>query len=627
MKLIIPYFIMLVIGLCFQTSAYAQDELSAAEAVFPEAEIVRPISTVNYSFKKDKRSKKALIEEERTDRIMSLKGEQQFSYVVYYDDYSEVSSLVTDYKVYDEKYNSDDYFHSDVRVKYSNCTLRGKGTKTNVQVSKVYKDVKYLTKVFLTTQHACLKRKISFNIPKEFEVELVEVNFDGLKVEKKETKNGKGKTITYEINNIEGFARMPNAPGATYIYPHILILTKSYKDKDGEEVFLNSLDALYDWYKSLVDDIENDPSSLQPLVDELTEGIEDENEKVRRIFYWVQDNIRYIAFEDGIAGFQPENCQTVFFNRYGDCKGMANLTKEMLKLAGFDARLVWLGTKSVATDYSTPCLASDNHMICAVKLGEEFVYLDGTEKFTPLGTYAERIQNQEVLIEDGEGYIRSRIPVQNHLQNSRLFALKLSMNEQQELIGEVRSNTKGEAMSTIQYFLNRTATDKKSEVLGHYLTLGHPFALVTELEVPDLDRNAHELDFHGTIQLKNRISSFDDELYVYLDPYQFFEEYDLEEDRKFALWMPYKQNDQIEVEFEVPNGYSISSLPEALEVQNEDFDFKVSYRQDRQRVYYTAQFQLPKASVEKEQLEAWNDAVKALKEFYEQPLILTKKSK
>jgi hypothetical protein len=29
-------------------------------------------------------------------------------------------------------------------------------------------------------------------------------------------------------------------------------------------------------------------------------------DKVKAIFYWVQNNIRYIAFEDGIAGFLPD---------------------------------------------------------------------------------------------------------------------------------------------------------------------------------------------------------------------------------------------------------------------------------------------------------------------------------
>ncbi|MEI9945444.1 MAG: transglutaminase-like domain-containing protein [Chitinophagaceae bacterium] len=86
----------------------------------------------------------------------------------------------------------------------------------------------------------------------------------------------------------------------------------------------------------------------------------------KRFFNWVQHNIRYIAFEDGIAGFKPAKANDVLNKKYGDCKGMANLTRGLLQALGFDARLCWIGTNYIAYDYSTPSMAVDNHMICAL---------------------------------------------------------------------------------------------------------------------------------------------------------------------------------------------------------------------------------------------------------------------
>src|SRR5690606_29442469 len=106
----------------------------------------------------------------------------------------------------------------------------------------------------------------------------------------------------------------------------------------------------------------------------LTESAKTSEEKIKSIYYWVQDNIKYIAFEDGISGFRPDAAQNVLVNRYGDCKGMANLTKEMLKVAGFDARLAWIGTNRIPYTYELPSLAVDNHMICVVYAeGREFI--------------------------------------------------------------------------------------------------------------------------------------------------------------------------------------------------------------------------------------------------------------
>ena len=46
--------------------------------------------------------------------------------------------------------------------------------------------------------------------------------------------------------------------------------------------------------------------------------------------------VRYIAYEDGIAGFKPDKAQEVLRKKYGDCEGMGNLMTEMLKSIGLD---------------------------------------------------------------------------------------------------------------------------------------------------------------------------------------------------------------------------------------------------------------------------------------------------
>ena len=614
----------LLILFVFPFSLMAQD-LKEAEQVFPEDGLVLTESLIHFKFKKEKKTKNLVVVEERAEEFLSLKGNQQFSYVVHYDDYSTVDKFETDALVNDDYYQSNDIFHSDIRMQYANYSLRQKGLTRTIKTAKTYKDIKYLTKVYLTSQQGALQRTIKFTIPKAFEVDLVSVNFEGYTVDKIEKEKGGNREIEYSIKNLDGFSEEESLPGASYIYPHVLILPKTYKDGEVEEAFFNSLDALYAWYAQLVAEVENKPEKLTEIVKELTTSASSEEDKIKNIFYWVQDNIRYIAFEDGIAGYQPENCQTVFFNRYGDCKGMANLMKEMLKLAGFDARLVWLGTKSVATNYSTPCLASDNHMICAVKQGDDFIYLDGTEKYTLLGAYAERIQNQEVLIEDGASFIHTKIPVQGHLKNTRDYSLKLRMTEENTLVGVAKITEKGEAMSRIMYRYNQTRTDEKEESLKRYLALYDKFITIENMKVPSMDRAMDEFILASDITIKNKISTFDNEVYLYLDPYRIFESYDLGEDRQFPLWTSHKHNDKVRIEFELPEGYELSSLPESLDIQNEDFQFNLAYKQEGTKVFYEVQVQIPNSEVTKPNIEAWNKAIKSLKAAYDEPIVLVKK--
>lgn len=618
----LKYYLLILIVFPFVLTA---QELEDAEKIFPNEGLVLTASSIHFKFKKEKKTKDLVVVEERAEEFLSLKGNQKFSYVVHYDDYSTVDKFETSALVNDEYYQSNDIFHSDIRMKYANYSLRQKGLTHSIKTEKTYKDIKYLTKVYLTAPQSALERTIKFTIPKAFDVDLVSVNFEGYTINKVEKEKGNNREIEYSIQNLKGFSDEESLPGASYIYPHVLILPKTYKDDEVNETFFNSLDALYTWYAQLVAEVENKPEELKEMVDELTASVSSDEDKIKNIFYWVQDNIRYIAFEDGIAGYQPENCQTVFFNRYGDCKGMANLMKEMLKLAGFDARLVWLGTKSVATNYSTPCLASDNHMICAVKQGDDFIFLDGTEKYTLLGAYAERIQNQEVLIEDGATFIHSKIPVQVHLKNTRDYNLKLSMTPENALIGTVQISEKGEAMSRVMYLYNQTRTDEKEESLKRYLALYDKFITIENMKVPSMNRSMDELILGGDITIKNKVSVFDDEVYLYLDPYRIFEGYDLGEDREYPLWTSHKHNDKVRIEFELPEGYELSSLPASLDVQNEDFQFNLAYKLEGNKVFYEVQIQIPKSEVTKSNIEAWNKAVKSLKVAYDEPIVLVKK--
>jgi hypothetical protein len=75
----------------------------------------------------------------------------------------------------------------------------------------------------------------------------------------------------------------------------------------------------------------------------------------------------------------------------------------------------------------------------------------------------------------------------------------------------------------------------------------------------------------------------------------------------------------------LPEGYELSSLPESLDIQNEDFQFNLAYKQEGTKVFYEVQVQIPNSEVTKPNIEAWNKAIKSLKAAYDEPIVLVKK--
>jgi hypothetical protein len=368
--------------------------------------------------------------------------------------------------------------------------------------------------------------------------------------------------------------------------------------------------------------MKDDPEQLKSKVTELTAKTKTDEEKIKNIYYWVQDNIRYIAFEDGIAGFKPDDSQNVFKKRYGDCKGMANLIKQMMIIAGFDARLTWIGTKHIAYDYSIPSLSVDNHMICTVLYKGKQIYLDGTEKNISLEEYAERIQNKETLIENGDTYIIGKIPTVLASQNKETFRAKLVVDGE-KLKGSCKRTYLGESRTEFQNIYNSFETDKKAEALERYLSKNDKNNHVTSIKTSDLKSREQALTIDYELESENRLSNFDGEMYLNFEFMNEYKKFTLK-DRKTDYELDYKTLYDSEVTIVLPAGYKVVKLPENLTQKEEDYQVEVSFSQKGNELLYRKVFIFNNAILPKNKQEKWNTTHKKLVEFYNSSITLIK---
>src|SRR4051794_6146073 len=181
-----------------------------------------------------------------------------------------------------------------------------------------------------------------------------------------------------------------------------------------------------------------------------------------------------------MAGFKPEKADEVLRKKYGDCKGMAHLTKELLKAAGFDARFCWLGTNHIAYNYSTPSMAVDNHMICALLYKGKTWFLDATETYLGFNEYSERIQNRQVLIEDGDKFILMQVPATITAQNLDKEIRKLTVSGT-SLIGTVHDSGKGKEKEMLLASLNSVKKEQFIEAFKKFLSNNNPNCAIPNL--------------------------------------------------------------------------------------------------------------------------------------------------
>ena len=149
-------------------------------------------------------------------------------------------------------------------------------------------------------------------------------------------------------------------------------------------------------------------AGITETVRQLTQNITKERDRLRILFEYVRDNIRYIAIEIGIGGYQPHEATLVFQNRYGDCKDMVGLLISMasiLDITVYPALISnWYHGKA---DEQIVNLSQFNHVIALARLhdGTE-IWMDPTEKFEPFGTLPWYDQQRMGLVIDRKGSLQ-----------------------------------------------------------------------------------------------------------------------------------------------------------------------------------------------------------------------------
>jgi hypothetical protein len=209
-----------------------------------------------------------------------------------------------------------------------------------------------------------------------------------------------------------------------------------------------------DWHLSLLSDRLQSTPEISRKVAELTGSSGSLLEKIRALAFFVQTDIRYVAIELGIGGYQPHKAAEVFANRFGDCKDKAALLKVMLKEIGVDSDLVLINTVRGTVSPATPPNLAFNHAIAAIRLprAPEFaslravvdhkslgriLYFDPTDPLTPLGSLSGPLQGNYALLSTAGGSELLQLPQLPADANTLTRTARMQLDAQGALRGDI----------------------------------------------------------------------------------------------------------------------------------------------------------------------------------------------
>ena len=384
------------------------------------------------------------------------------------------------------------------------------------------------------------------------------------------------------------------------------------------------------WYADLTAGRRDSTPEIKDKVHKLIVGTTDPYEKLRRLASFVQHDIRYVAIEIGIGGYQPHSAAEVLANRYGDCKDKATLLSAMLGEAGLDSYYVLINDERdfLSTDFASPL--NFNHVILAIRPPQQvdrhtvfatlphpalglLLFFDPTDSSTPVGYLPPSLQaNYGLLVHDGGELVQ--LPVLAPGANKIVRTAKLSIDASGKLTGTAHEVRTGPAASELRDELLAVPNIQRQKVFQSLVSGLSTGATLTSASVTDLGDFTTPLviDYGFTI---DGYAQHPAQLLL-LRPCALGHKGDdlLEQEKPRRQPVIFSNtafhSDSFEVSF--PGEYSIDELPKPVQLENSFAAYTSQSRVENHVLRYSRMYQLKSIRVSLEQMNQLKEFLRSI---------------
>jgi hypothetical protein len=519
-------------------------------------------------------------------------------------------------------------FYDDIKETSFDFPSVTTGSIGHLEYRSVHKNLRLLSPHYFSHGIPMVNGELKITFPKEMTIKYQVMGNQKEKVQFTSEIGRKETTYTFRVNNLEKDQDYADAPDNSYYALHVIFYIESIIDQKGQMVkWLGTTDDLYRFYRGFINNINKEISpELKKITDSLIQNASTDEAKARRIYKWVQQNIKYVAFENGMEGFIPRDASLVCSRRYGDCKDMASILTKMLQYSGVEACFVWIGTRSLPYEYTAvPLPIVDNHMISAVKLDTGYVFLDGTDSHCVFGIPSGHIQGKQALLGLNEKeYKIVRVPIVEKEKNVYADTTFLRLTDK-GIQGTIRIGMTGYFAMDMYSAMNQTNDKSKEKLINNFLSRGSNKFKVNNYEVIDTgDPNKYYIN--GEFELEGSDKKIGDDWFLNLNLQKLFEHQEIDYPRrKLPVEFDYKNERQYVTILEIPEGYNLSYKPESKSYKNEAWGFDLSYEEKKNQVILTQHFENNQLLLPVEKFQAWNKVLENLLPAYKETISLSKK--
>ncbi len=539
----------------------------------------------------------------RTTDFVSV--ENLTAYLLVYNGKSHLRVKIKDIETKSEDDNESSFYSGDKFYKVGFLNAK-EGDIVELDYDVIYNELRFFGAYYFSEYVPVLKVDFSLNYPTTgVKLKLKEYNHQHLNITQVLDSSKKTKTITWSAKDIEEltdeFLDVNYKGKASFI----LMNVEQYKTKDSTVQVGGSLKNLYAWYRHLIKNVDlSDDPELTKLSDSLTKNAGSNLEKMKNIFYWVQNKVAYLAYEDGLGGFVPREASVVCKRKFGDCKDMANLLVRLGQKSGLPVYHTWIGTNSIPFQFSEfPASFCANHMIATFIQGNDTLFLDATGKHYPFGLPTSMIQGKEGFIGINDSvYALAKVPFMKKEVSVEHDSIVLKFQSETQLIGTGYYTVSGYEKTRLEDYLQDKSYTTRLEYLKSILEKGNnkfkldTFVIVqNETELPTLIRY--------NFSLSNYFTQNAGQNYINLNFLaNYFDKVNLNK-RKYPIEFAYQAISKITVAVQLDKTHTVSHVPDNIKFQNEFMGFTHLYETKNDYLIFRNTIEFDKTKVEPERFK------------------------
>jgi len=372
------------------------------------------------------------------------------------------------------------------------------------------------------------------------------------------------------------------------------------------------------WYQGLISGRQDASPEVKQKVATLAASAGTQLEKMKAVAGFAQKDIRYVAIELGIGGWQPHPAAEVFTHHYGDCKDKVTLMSAMLREIGIENYYVVINSERGSVTPQTPAhMGGFDHVIIAIKLPADvadsslvatmvhpklgkLLFFDPTDEMTPFGQLYGPLQANYGLLVAPDGGELIELPQLPPASNGISRTAKLSLSPTGTLSGDVNEVRVGDRASAQRWALRAVTKDAdRIKPIEALLSQSLTTFQITKATIGNLQLTDKAFLYDYSLVAQNYAKTAGNLLLVRprVLGSRSSDLLETKEARKYPVEFEGPSRDTDTFEIKLPQGYEVDDLPPPV---NADYSF-ASYHSkaevDGNTLRYTRTFEVKELSV------------------------------